>query len=321
MVQRSKIRLFPPLPLKNRLGLTTGEGVGRTIAAKALSCLKPVKHIQWLIWTDKRAGRLQIPSFQTKVFSTATEALQQPFSENTLLEIPSSAAPGHWVEEAGRLCCARRLSGLVTGPMRKKTWDKSHPGITGHTALLKKISKTKNVFMCFLGSRFHVALLTDHTPFKKIRLKKRELKALIQKALCLRDFLLKDPRPVGVLGLNPHAGENGLLGFEEERILKPLLLEFSRKEAAGPLPPDSAFLKKNLLQYSLFIALYHDQGLIPFKTAHNFKGAALSIGLPFIRAGVDHGTGFDLQPMEAAQPDSLISAFNLAVRLIRKCRI
>ena len=103
---------------------------------------------------------------------------------------------------------------------------------------------------------------------------------------------------MGVLGLNPHAGEGGLIGKEEEDILKPLIKTFSPKEVQGLLVPDAAFLKKNWDLYSFFIALYHDQGLIPFKMIHSHRGFAQTLGLPFLRLGVDHGTGIGLKHRE-----------------------
>ena len=238
--------------------------------------------------------------------------------EGVLLEIKSSKTAGHWVEEAARLCMKKQISSLVTGPLSKETLNRSHPGIIGHTGLLKQISCREDIFMTFLGSYFNVILLTDHVSLRDITLKKEKLTALLKQALLFRSFL-KSKKPLGVLGLNPHGGEGGLLGTEELEIVKPVLKGFSKKEVIGPLSPDAAFLSKNWDRYSFFIALYHDQGLIPFKMAHSHRGAGFSLGLPFIRTSVDHGTGMDLTPKEVL-PDSLLAALKQNLNLIQLTR-
>ena len=135
------------------------------------------------------------------------------------------------------------------------------------TALLKILCNKKNLFMCFRGALFNSILFTDHIPLKKVSIDKTKFKDFLSLALKARIFLKPSLRkkPLGVLGLNPHAGEGGLIGGEEEEILKPLLKTFSPKEVQGPLCPDTAFLKKNWKLYSFFIALYHDQGAYPFQ--------------------------------------------------------
>ena len=222
------------------------------------------------------------------------------------------------MEEAAKLCMKQQISSLITGPLSKETLNKSHPGIIGHTGLLKQLSRREDVFMTFLGSHFNVILLTDHVPLKNITLKKKKLTALLKQALLFRSFL-KSKKPLGVLGLNPHGGEGGLLGKEEQKILSPVLEKFSKKEVVGPLSPDAAFLRNNWIRYSFFIALYHDQGLIPFKMAHSHSGAGFSLGLPFIRTSVDHGTGIDLTPQKAL-PDSLLTALRQNLNLIKWTR-
>lgn len=318
--QNKSALLFSSLPLKNRVGITTGdpEGIGQIVTQKALTRLGPKKHFQFVVWTSHTNPPLKLPKFKTKAFSNPQAALQTPFLENTLLEIKSQQTAGCWVEEAARLCLKKKLSSLTTGPLSKITLQKSHPKDMGHTGLLKRLSKTENVFMAFLGSHFHVILLTDHVPLKEIVLKKEKIETLFKQALLLRDFL-KLKKPLGVLGLNPHAGEAGLLGKEEIKVLKPVMTKFPKKDIQGPLPPDAAFLKKNWKAYSFFIALYHDQGLIPFKMIHSHKGAAFSLGLPFIRTSVDHGTGIGLKPKDAL-PDSLILALRYNLRFVRRLR-
>ena len=279
--------------------------------------LKPQKNIQFVLWTDKKSSVLRVPSFLVKTFSTAHQALKTPFEESCLLQIQSSRPAGMWVEECGRLCLNDSLSAMVTGPLSKGLLVKTHPSLRGQTQLLKQISKLENVFMTFLGKKFNVILLNDHVPFFKIKL--QNLPTLLKMGLNFRKFLppTKRHKPLGLLGLNPHAGEGGLLGVEEGH--PPLLHSFSKDQVCGPLTPDGAFLKKNWSLFSFYVALYHDQGLIPFKMIHAHRGVSLSLGLPFIRTGVDHGTGWGLKAQEVSS-DSFLAALKQALFLIKKNR-
>ena len=322
MVRRTERTLFHKnkFSLKKRIGITAGnpDGIGRIVVERSLQKLGPQKNFQFIVWTDKKAKALKITKFKVRVFKNSKEALASPFCFREILEIKSSNLAGDWVEEAGLLCLKNKLSALVTGPISKHLMKKSKQGALSHTDLLKKLSKTKDVFMSFLGEHFNLILLTDHIPFSQIKINRKQLETLLVKALKFRKILKPSlqNKPLGLLGLNPHAGEEGLLGSEEEKILKPLILKFN-KEVEGPLVPDSAFLKKNWNRYSFYISLYHDQGLPTFKTIHNHKGVSVSLGLPFIRTGVDHGTGVDLKSSEI-KSDSFFLALKKALILTKR---
>ena len=324
----SKTRsVFPcedSFPLKNRLGITTGDpqGIGQKIAFESLKSLGPQKNFQFIIWTSTTNASLKIPRFQTKVFKTAREALQAPFNEKILLEIKSKKWAGDWVEESANLCLEKKLSALITGPVSKATMKKNKRKSLSQTPLLKTLSGAKNVFMVFRGRFFNVILLTDHRPLRRVLVDKKKLVHLLKESLDLRSFLPpKDQKkPLGLLGLNPHAGENGLIGKEEQEILIPILKKyFSSKDIEGPLCPDAAFLKKNWRRYSFYIALYHDQGLIPFKAIHSHGGFAFSLGLPFLRLSVDHGTGVGLDD-RAISFESFLAATKESLKLIKQRR-
>lgn len=309
-----------PFPLKNRLALTTGDpsGIGKKVAARALNNLGLQKNFQFLIWTDNRTQTLKLKNFQTLTFKTSEQALKSPFKESHILQIKSSGGPGDHLEEAAKLCLKKELSALITGPVSKASMKKNRYKALSQTALLKKLCNKKNVFMCFRGGGFNTILFTDHIPLKKVFLDKTSFRNCLTLALKARAFLKPSLRkkPLGVLGLNPHSGEGGLIGEEEEKTLKPLLQTFSPKEVQGPLSPDSAFLKKNWKLYSFFIALYHDQGLIPFKTVHSHKGFVQTLGLPFLRLGVDHGTGLGLKDKEISS-ESFFKALKEVLKIIR----
>ena len=319
--KRNKTILHRSLfPLKNRLAITTGDsdGIGFFTARQALARLGVQKNFQFIVWSDSKSKNLTIPSFRTQVFKNTREAFHSPFKENILIQIKAKGRAGDWLVTAGKKALKKEVSALITGPVSKSNLIKYKS--VGQTDLLKKLCQTKEVFMCFRGSSFNVILLNDHRPFRKTVLSKINLKQLINLALPARSFLPKSlqNKPLGLLGLNPHAGEQGLLGTEEEIFLKPLLK--TEPEVEGPLVPDSAFLKKNWKRYSFFIALYHDQGLIPFKLVHSQKAFSQSLGLPFLRFGVSHGTAPGLKKEEIVS-DSFFLALKEALKSIQNNKL
>ena len=303
-------------PLKNRLAISAGdpEGVGFFVVKQTLTNLGNQKNFQFVIWSSHKSQTLKVPSFQTQTFKNSKQAFLAPFNEKTLIQIKAKGSVGDWLLEAAKKALEREVSALITAPVNKISLNKYKS--VGQTDLLKKFTGSKDVFMCFRGACFNVILLNDHIPFSKTKLSKTKLKSLITLALEARSFLPKNiqKKKIGVLGLNPHAGEQGLLGKEEEKILKPLIKKLP--EVEGPLSPDSAFLKKNWKKYSFFTALYHDQGLIPFKLIHGQKAFSQSLGLPFFRFGVSHGTAPHLKKEEVVF-DSLSLSLKEAMRCVQ----
>ena len=174
--------------------------------------------------------------------------------------------------------------------------------------------------MMFVGDRLKVTLVTRHIPFKDIpaSLTAEKIAATIAMthANLRKLFGVRRPR-IGVAGLNPHAGEHGLFGKEDERLIGPVVSRMARKLGGihGPLPPDVVFYDALHGKYDAVVALYHDQGLIPFKLLHFKDGVNMSLGLPFIRTSPDHGTAFDIAGKGIADPSSMIEAIRLACRL------
>ena len=314
MVSKQNLTFFHShkFPINNRIGITTGDpdGVGSYIFQQALKHVSPQNNIQFIVWTRKQAPIFKVPGFKTKTLLEESKISKEPFVKSQILQIRSSEYPGQWVQNCAERVLKKELSVIVTGPLSKKLLQKSHPGLLGQTQVLKKVGKAKSVFQTFLGSKFNVILLNDHQPFKKTSLAK--LSPCIQLAKSARSLLPKQKKhlPLAVLGLNPHAGEGGLLGKEE--------LDFPKNPSyvQGPLVPDAAFLKKNWKKFSFYLALYHDQGLIPFKLVHEQQSFAYSLGLPFVRFGVSHGTGKDLKKKDISS-DSARLALKRAIHLIK----
>ena len=304
--------------------ITTGDldGIGLEVTLKALKKIEPFKNIQFILWNGKKQNSLlNTNNYLTNKFKVIPinnfkDVNKIEKNPNTLININSSLKPTEWVVQAAKHCfLEKKTAALVTGPLSKIQMKKDGFTEKGHTELLKKLSNTQQVFMIFLGDSFNVALLTGHIPLKEIPLNEKTVDTCLQ--YCHRfvqntSSAKEKIKPLGLLGLNPHAGEEGLIG-KEEFLFKNLLLKWKGK-VEGPLVPDVAFLKTNWKKYSMYVCLYHDQALIPFKMIHERKSLQLSLGLPFIRTSVSHGTAKDIFAQNKADPTSMMYALNWTVK-------
>lgn len=313
----------------SRLAITTGDsdGIGLEIASKALSKLGPKKDWQFILFRSPKASSRDLhridSRFKRNTVSSWHEALTiQPSSSKELIDINSSLSPARWVEIAAQAAMLNHIDGLATAPISKVSIADAGLKDIGHTDILKRVSHTKDVYMGFLGSKFSIVLATGHTPLANVSqcLTKDTLEKAILAAFKVRSLLRKKVQrlPIGVLGLNPHAGESGIIGHEEENVHIPVIKKFREKSlsVAGPLIPDTAFFENAYTQYSVFVASYHDQGLIPFKSLHKHDANVhVTLGLPFIRTSVDHGTAKDIFGKNKADPSSMLKAIEFAILL------
>ena len=207
---------------------------------------------------------------------------------------------------------------LVTAPISKHAWHLAGHYYPGHTELLRELSGSPKVGMMFWGERLKVLLATTHLPLVRVP-EVLTVDLLLEQVLLLHEFMQKVglPGTIGLAALNPHAGEQGAFGDEEERILQPALVRLHELGVSieGPIPADVIFHQALNGRYAALVALYHDQGLIPFKMLHFNDGVNLSLGLPFIRTSADHGTAFDISDKFIADSRSMEAAIALAVRL------
>ena len=217
-------------------------------------------------------------------------------------------------KKAIQLCEKKIADAVVTLPIHKEAWFKAGVNYKGHTDMLRDWFQEEAIMM--LGcDQMYVALYTEHIPLKKVS-KSLKTKKLTQFLLDLSKELHSEK--IIVLGLNPHAGDGGVLGNEEKKIIKSIdkanaLLD--KELFVGPMVPDTAFTKPMRKQYQHYVAMYHDQGLIPLKALHFEESINISLNLPIIRTSVDHGTAFDIAYKDK-QP-SLISYIN-AVKAAQK---
>ncbi len=225
-----------------------------------------------------------------------------------------------YIREAVRLLQNEKNGVLVTAPIHKESLEKGGVHFPGHTEILKDLTGAKKVNMMFVGERFRISLVTWHLSMKELPREVTTVKVL-DAILFLNDalrryFSKKSPR-LAVCALNPHAGEGGLFGDEEKRVITPALLRARRKgiRVIGPLPADSLFYEAYRGAYDGIVAMYHDQGLIPFKMIEREYGVNVTLGLPFIRTSPDHGTAFDIAGKNRADPRSMIEAIVLGHQL------
>jgi 4-hydroxythreonine-4-phosphate dehydrogenase len=222
--------------------------------------------------------------------------------------------------EAIRLCETGKADAVVTMPIHKEAWMKAGLDFKGHTDLLRKHFNKEAIMM--LGCpEMYVALVTEHIPLRDVTTTIK-YKTLKQFLLDFESSLkLERTEQIAVLGINPHAGDNGVLGHEEMRIIKAIKSVNKKLELerfVGPVVPDVAFTPHFRKNFHYFVAMYHDQGLAPLKALHFDESVNISLNLPIIRTSVDHGTAFDIAYKGEAKTLSYINAIKSALSLLKK---
>ncbi|MEO6168525.1 MAG: 4-hydroxythreonine-4-phosphate dehydrogenase PdxA [Chitinophagales bacterium] len=218
---------------------------------------------------------------------------------------------------------AGRIDALVTAPINKSNIHSEAFPFKGHTSFLAEQAGVSDHLMMMCGGDLRIGLVTEHIAVAEISQSiSKEL--ILKKLEILRNSLIKDfgiDKPkIAVLGLNPHAGDDGLIGREEIDEIKPAIAEAKSKNTMvmGPYPSDGLFGSGNYSKFDGILAMYHDQGLVPFKALCFDKGVNFTAGLPFVRTSPDHGTGFDIAGKNVALEDSFREAVYLALDILRK---
>ncbi len=321
------------------IALTMGEpaGIGPDITGPAWRCLRHEQSF-FLIGDpaflpgDVPVKVISNPAEATRVMPDALPVLARDFSTP---RVPGTAQASHAphiiasIHEAVVLVETGQAAALTTNPINKKALqDGGGFAYPGHTEFLAALANNgtgaDHVVMMLACDALKVVPATIHIALVDVpkALTKEGLRAVIRTthSAMRRDFGVKTPR-IAVAGLNPHAGEGGAMGWEEIRVIAPLLdeLRVEGLEIAGPLPADTMFHPQARARYDVAICMYHDQALIPIKTLDFASGVNVTLGLPFVRTSPDHGTAFDIAGTDAADPASLIAALRLA-RLMADAR-
>jgi 4-hydroxythreonine-4-phosphate dehydrogenase len=243
---------------------------------------------------------------------------------------PAARAALAWLSDAAGRCLRGEGAALVTAPLNKEAVIRAgHPDFIGQTEFLSRLAGTPRSVMMLLGPDergrwLRVALATTHLPLSRVpselTLEKVSL-AITEAARACRDLGLPRAR-VAVCGLNPHAGEGGLLGQEEQTVIGPAVAgaRAAGLDVVGPLAADTLFHQALRGDYEAVVAMYHDQGLAPLKMVAFEQGVNWTLGLPFIRTSPDHGTAYDIAGRGVANPSSMIAALRLARKLVRARR-
>ena len=226
---------------------------------------------------------------------------------------------------AGTALKEKKIDGLVTAPIHKKNSQTAEFNFTGHTPYLKNLFGAKDVLMLMVADNMRVGLVTEHVPVAEIA-KFISKEIIISKLQLLKESLQKDfgiDKPkIAVLGLNPHAGDEGLVGKEEEQIIRPAIKDFKQSNGNvivfGPYSADAFFARGQHEKFDAVLAMYHDQGLIPFKSLALGNGVNFTAGLSGVRTSPDHGTAFDIAGKNKADETSFTAAIFACADIIRK---
>jgi 4-hydroxythreonine-4-phosphate dehydrogenase len=239
-----------------------------------------------------------------------------PFGE---LNARAGDAAFRYLERATKLASAGRVGAIATAPLNKEAMHLAGHKYPGHTEILAELTGTEDYAMMLVTDELEVIHVSTHVSLReaieKVR-PERELAVIRLAHASLRKLGVEDPK-VAVAGLNPHAGENGLFGTEDAECIAPAVEEAREEgiEASGPHPPDTVFMRALRGEFDIVVVQYHDQGHIPVKLVGFDTGVNVTVGLPFFRTSVDHGTAFDIAGSGKADHASMQAAIDLARKL------
>ena len=325
---------------KPLIAITMGDpaGVGPELCLRALAAPRVRRRCVPVVFGDaaileRVAARCRLPAPGRTIGLHAWRRgarVRGPSVVDCQAVAPSAVRPGVVLEACGRAAFAYlreavraaqrgRVRAIATAPINKEALHRAGVPYPGHTEMLAALTGARTVRMMMASDALKVSLVTLHVGYAQVPrlLTARGIRATIAVTVeTLRR--LGRPRPrIVVCALNPHAGEHGLFGDEERRIIAPAVRAARRAgfDVEGPISPDTAFLPSRRRATDAYVVMYHDQGLIPFKMLAFEKGVNVTLGLPIVRTSVDHGTAFDIAWKGVASPTSLIESIRWAVRL------
>ena len=316
------------------IGITAGDpnGIGPEVALRAALRPQPADRRLVLIghrevW--ERAARLigrplppEVPDLSAPLPRRSTwdpDMAPPPADRPGQVRADAARAAYAYILSAAAAALNGRLDAIVTAPITKEAFMRAGIREPGHTELLARLTGTRRYAMMLFGDKIRVVLATRHLPLRKVA------DALTADAVVEAVEMLARALPwmgfrrarIGVCGLNPHAGDGGALGDEEQTVIAPALARCRRRgwNVAGPIPADAIFHQHLAGTYDAVVAMYHDQGLGPMKMLSFATGVNLTLGLPIVRTSPDHGTAFDLAGTGRADPSSTCAALDWAARL------
>ncbi|AWW29976.1 4-hydroxythreonine-4-phosphate dehydrogenase PdxA [Echinicola strongylocentroti] len=321
------------------IGITIGDinGIGAEVTMKALTDNRILKQITPVIYAHGKAltfyrKHLKIEDFNFMQIRSIDEIHQKKVNVINVTEECPEIMPGTETIEAGKMALAaldhaiadiknQKIDAIVTAPLNKNNINSDTLRFVGHTEYLTAAFEANESMMFMVSEDMRVGLVSGHVPLaevvKEVTVKKIQKKLKIMLRSLKDDFGIQKPR-IAVLGLNPHAGEDGLLGNEETEIIQPAIREFKDKGHLifGPYPSDGFFGMMHQKKFDGVLAMYHDQGLVPFKSLAFDSGVNFTAGLPIIRTSPDHGTAYNIAGKNVADEGSMRAAIFTAYDIL-----
>jgi len=333
------------------LGITMGDpaGVGPEITAKALARPGIAEACRAIVIGDRSVMAATLALLRSRLTLHAVASVDECEFEPGHLEcldlanvdaatLPKSAVSAEagraayaYIETAVRLCQTGQIDGIVTAPVNKEALAAAGVQHSGHTEILARLTATKDFAMLLMGKELKVIHVTTHVALRRVPdlVTRERVGRVIRLAQQTMTGLGRPRARIAVCGLNPHAGEDGLFGDEEKTQIAPAVADARRDglDVHGPLPADTLFSRARGGEFDIVVAMYHDQGHVPVKTlGFNYdeksgtwtglSGVNVTVGLPFLRVSVDHGTAFDRAWKGIANPESMLEAIDVAVRML-----
>lgn len=321
------------------IGISIGDinGIGPEVTMKALLDNRVIKTFTPVIYAHGKAltfyrKLLNLEEFNFMQIKNAAEVHHKKLNVISVVEDCPEIIPGVETMEAGKLALAAldqaiedlkagHIDALVTAPLNKNNINSPERSFVGHTEYLAEAFGSNKSLMFMVTEGMRVGLVTGHLPLREVAEQvtrgriKEKLEIMIHSLQS--DFGIQKPK-IAVLGLNPHAGEDGLLGKEEETVIRPVIKEFKDKGAMvfGPYPSDGFFGMMHQQKFDGVLAMYHDQGLIPFKTLAFDNGVNFTAGLPIVRTSPDHGTAYNIAGKNTADEGSMRAALFTAYDIL-----
>jgi len=319
------------------IAITMGDpgGVGPEIIVKALFCAEIREYCNPLIIgsADVLAEAVRLTGLPLKIRSVSGIAASRPetgiidvldikSSSSFKKNVPSRKAGSafvKYIKKSVELALNKEVDAIVTAPISKESLKLAGHPWPGHTELLAELTKTDKFAMMFVSDKLKVILCTIHIPLKDVpkSINSQLVFNTILHAETGAKMLGIDRPRIAVAGLNPHAGESGIMGQEEVKSIVPAVqkAQAAGLSVSGPYPPDVIFHKAYNGSFDIIVCMYHDQGLVPFKMLAFDTGVNVTVGLPVIRTSPDHGTAFDIAWKNMASPSSMLEAIKLASKI------
>jgi 4-hydroxythreonine-4-phosphate dehydrogenase len=315
-----------------KVGISLGDpsGISPEILIKSLNKLP--KNVAYIVYGGKKILEKTAKHLNTNLNISIVGSVEEVKKSGWYLlnlfdedfeegkpSLISGKASVIYLENAVKDVLKRKTDAIITLPISKRWIIQSGFRYAGHTDYLADVSKTKEYIMVLMCKKLKVGLITTHIPLKEvpnsITTEKIISKVKLINTELKEKFNIKKPK-IAILGLNPHASDNGNIGDEENRLIIPAVEELLKEgiDITYPLSADTAFNRYK--EFDIYIAMYHDQGLIPLKLLCFRKAVNITLGIPFIRTSPDHGTGYDIAGKNIADPSSFLEATKLAIKLV-----